>query len=590
MRKCAVIIGVNKVGKISPLEGAADGARQFQEWASSQGYTTRLLTDEEEGAEVTLSDVTDAVASFIEEECYDVMIIYFSGHGVWKDTLAELWLLSHAARSPIEAVNVISSAISAEYCSIPHVVFISDACRTTPHSLLKQVTGSAVFPTEPIPKLADVDRFSASRVFKPAYERKAANGEKAFGVFTKVILEGLSGAEDRIISVVDTVEGKIKVIEPKNLKRYLEKEVPVTVAMMDSKCTQEPDVRIQSQSPRHLARFGEALADDSSEERDCNERLAAYLASNELPAFTKYAGKGILIEKDPTPYIDPRLMHGFDTYPAKFGILEPIVRDCLRKYRSCFIIDGANGLTVNRQIPADHVISVGNYTVITVPGNYISDYLLLRLSNGHCVPLTIVPNFTGVVLIKNNHVVNISYYPGPYNFRYEDSNRYSQQLIDIRAFVATAVQMGTFRLTGTADDLQRAAGLIRYQKALDPTLGVYAAYAYSQAGDWEQVSSVYEYMSLEKEPVIFDVAMLNSLSPQRNTFDLYRPAREEVFRSNRKAGFGPVLTQGWSYLNVYGDKCPAYLQRQAQYLVPGLWTTFTKKGGALAEKKLEERD
>ena len=45
-------------------------------------------------------------------------------------------------------------------------------------------------------------------------------------------------------------------------------------------------------------------------------------------------------------------------------------------------------------------------------------------------------------------------------------------------------------------------------KSFDPTLGLYAAYAYAQSGNYPEVLSVFRYMRRDPAPVLFDVAML----------------------------------------------------------------------------------
>ena len=55
---------------------------------------------------------------------------------------------------------------------------------------------------------------------------------------------------------------------------------------------------------------------------------------------------------------------------------------------------------------------------------------------------------------------------------------------------------------------QSFADKVRQLKVFDPTLGLYAAYAYAGAGvDW-QVQSVAEYMKRDLGCELFDVAML----------------------------------------------------------------------------------
>ena len=112
------------------------------------------------------------------------LFLYFAGHGV-NIHRREYWLLSDAENDPQEAVNVTGSEDLTRYCGIPHIVFISDACRTVATTLRAQsITGSEMFPIceaarkpvdqffacalgTPSSKIADAD--TTAREFKAAY-------------------------------------------------------------------------------------------------------------------------------------------------------------------------------------------------------------------------------------------------------------------------------------------------------------------------------------------------------------------------------------------------------------------------------------
>ena len=139
-----------------------------------------------------------------------------------------------------------------------------------------------------------------------------------------------------------------------------------------------------------------------------------------------------------------------------------------------------------------------------------------------------------------------------------------------RAFVAVAARNGSFRLEGGMEAM-KSARYLRTLKAIDPTLGLYSAYAYAQAGDFEGIKSVFEYMSYEPEPVLFDVAMLaNKLDVAAKNWD----------RLSKVTPFCPMLTQGWAFVDVNEVWLPAAVRRARENLRPGLWTTFGKRGVA----------
>ena len=83
---------------------------------------------------------------------------------------------------------------------------------------------------------------------------------------------------------------------------------------------------------------------------------------------------------------------------------------------------------------------------------------------------------------------------------------------DLHNAVATAARFGVFRVEGDQRDArnraaEQLAGQIRLLKAIDPMLGVYAAYAYADAGLLNQVRSVRDIMRGSLQADIFDVAM-----------------------------------------------------------------------------------
>ncbi len=130
MKRAAVCIGVNRAGKMTQLQAAVKGAKDFESWAKRQGCSTKLLVDEK-NVSVTLNSIFQAVSEFVDAGTYDALIIYFSGHGILTAPGTEYWLLSQSPQNPNEAVNLLRSVEDARNSGIPHIVFISDACRSS---------------------------------------------------------------------------------------------------------------------------------------------------------------------------------------------------------------------------------------------------------------------------------------------------------------------------------------------------------------------------------------------------------------------------------------------------------------------------
>ena len=139
--------------------------------------------------------------------------------------------------------------------------------------------------------------------------------------------------------------------------------------------------------------------------------------------------------------------------------------------------------------------------------------------------------------------------------------------------MATAARFGTFQIDASDESSrERASNLanqIRFLKSIDPTLGLYAAYAYAGAGMQDEVNSVYAYMKSDLKALMFDVAML--------TYGLSTSGNPDLNRKN-VAPFCPMLSQGWNYLNSRDANLRPEVVVMRRYLRQSLWTTFDATG------------
>src|SRR6516162_5267838 len=128
MKRAAVIIGIDKTGDLPKLNDAARGAQLMEKWAREQGMdSVYVLTDTEKP--VDASAIKNAIKKLVDAANIGQLVVYFAGHGVNRQR-HEYWLLSDAPDDPNAAVNVAGSVGLAATCGIPHIVLISDACRT----------------------------------------------------------------------------------------------------------------------------------------------------------------------------------------------------------------------------------------------------------------------------------------------------------------------------------------------------------------------------------------------------------------------------------------------------------------------------
>jgi hypothetical protein len=168
MEKAAIVIGVNKVGDL-PVLAACQSANEFAKWAAAQGFGCRVLTDEKRT--VTIQRIQTEIAKVVRAGCRQ-LIIYFSGHGIFRGPNYEQWLLSGAPEDANDAVNLPLSMEMSRNLPVQHVVFISDACRSVARPdapELGQMNGGVIVPNYATGTARpDVDVFYAALPGQPA--------------------------------------------------------------------------------------------------------------------------------------------------------------------------------------------------------------------------------------------------------------------------------------------------------------------------------------------------------------------------------------------------------------------------------------
>lgn len=203
--------------------------------------------------------------------------------------------------------------------------------------------------------------------------------------------------------------------------------------------------------------------------------------------------------------------------------------------------------------------------------------LLVRFADGSGAVVAAMPEYIGTMIVKGSGVADVSYLPSENSWRHDPSDL--KRLTELRAAVATAAQYGVFRIEGPSEQRSRAAadlaGRIRMMKAVDPTLGLYATYAYSDAGLQDRVESVRSIMRGDLNYDLFDTAMLAG----RRDLRWQRDGDVEPFC--------PMLTQGWNLLRVKGATLPQAVQHAGAYARASLWVTFAKPGVDMLENFLQ---
>lgn len=588
IHRAAVVIGVDRPGSLPPLRAASSGALKFAKWAMAQGMDTVTLTDAEK-KHVALGDVYNAVNGLLNPPRYDQLIIYFAGHGFLLAQETEIWMLSGAPANANEAVNLARSRSLSLKCGIPNVVFISDACRTfASNDEFHHVEGGAIFPNQGTYKDdQEIDLFYASSVGDPSYEAKMRQEGKEpvhNGVFTDVLLRGLNDEGKKLAKWYDDPVGRF-VVRQRDLKTYLRNEVPKAIAALDPSKDQRPDIQVLSDFPHFMAVVGgppspvkerppfkDVLSFDIDEPRETSD-------GPDLPP-------GTIEGPDQTTELyrpsDLAKLRGTSEGLANIAQVERAEPRTHFETRTGFSVSGAQPLSAISDLGRCEIFNEGNAWHIRVEPNdqFASNEggsVVIVFEGGSVTVLAVLMGFIGAVAVDQGRVVNVSYTPSQNSNLWVDYVHVAKELAERRAVVGALARQGMFRVErGSA---ARNVKYIRAMKTLDPTLGLYAAYAYQQIGDMKGVESVFEYMSQERVPVPFDVAMIaERIEVRALAYAGVDQAHDPLPNKLQVAPFCPMLTQGWALMDLNEMPRSDLLKEMRQHLLPGLWLTLNQAG------------
>ncbi|AUB79801.1 caspase family protein [Candidatus Thiodictyon syntrophicum] len=568
MNKAAIVIGVNRTGNLPVLAAAVTGAVKVGDWLRREGFHVEKCLDTR--GPVTAADLFQKIAELVDQGTLEQLVVYFSGHGFLNNG-SEHWMLSGAPADPNQAVSLAESALLARECGIPSVVFISDACRSVPQDLrADRVRGSLIFPNQGAAAgvEVEVDRFLATLPGDPALEMPLPDSAGQFeGIYTTCFLKAFQQPDPDMIRTL-SVEGKtVRVVPNRGLKAYLRREV--------NQLAQDKAIRLR-QLPQSIVESGEAcyLGRVAPRRSAAARGLAAppmptVLSVTDVARFElrRSAENGPAAASFSIAMQDTPARSAFD---ASLAVIERADAPGHFETQTGFAVVGA-------EVAAVHGIGVGAEVVTpggpgapalvrVHPGARPTGSLILRFADGSGTLLATLNGFVGSLVVDGGRVMSLSYVPADNNWRWADYQQQRPRLERLRAVVAAAAGLGVFQL-----DRDRAAAMadeIRYLKCIDPSLGLYAAYAYSDAGLRERIRSVQEYLRGDLGADLFDIAMLAGTL------------------SGRPAGAVPgcpMLTQGWGLLRVKGVHLPLALAAAGEHLRSALWTTFESAGMDIIE-------
>ncbi len=576
--KAAVIIGVDKTGGLPKLNSAAAGASAVADWLQSEGYEVKCLTDK--SGPVHARDIEDAVAELVTvPPRYRLLVVYFSGHGYWH-ARADLWLLSGAPTKASDAINLDGAMDLARYSGIPNVVFISDACRSIPDSRAgARVTGIDAFPNH-----ADINTVSKIDVFKATSEARSAYegdiGGKPHSILTYALMSAYKQPQPAMIHPITAGGTRLYVVPNRELETYLQEKVNDILADIDINLTQNIEANVPSSDDVYIARVGAPT-----------QPLSTAPTGGAGPARAAAASPGPNPGRDAAETIErtltgaPGAPVGIDTGGA-LAVSEAATEEKLHSRLPNAAVDHMEstvGFTVHGARVVNAVTTKGedNASVeLLDQGNGADAAAVIRLwdvrpavsvavqlEDGRCAVLAGFNGYIGHASFDDQGLANVSYIPSSNHWRWQMYENEKAAIDRLRALVALAVDNNTFQIRSDreADALGQR---IRMGKGIDPTLGLYAAHAYSQAAKDNSVRSVMNYMRGDLQADLYDIWVLAFRRPHTESGDYPR------------APLCPMLTQTWNLLRPRDITLPPVLEAALPHLCNSLWTTFQPEAGA----------
>jgi hypothetical protein len=498
-RRGAVVIGVDAPEDLAPLESAATSAEEVAAWLGREGFEVECLTDRAEP--VTVDSIVEAIKKFVRlPPRYHQLLVYFSGHGFWQ-ARSDRWLLSKAPTVSHEAINLEGAMDLARYSGIPNVVFVSDACRSIPDSR----TGSFVDGVDGFPNLADIDSISKVDYFKATSEATAAWEGKIDGrvgsVLTHALLAAYREPSDDMVREIDESGETLEVVPNRRLERYLQDKVNQTLHLIKPGEVQRIDANVPSDDDVYIARV-ERLAGPGrggggagpgaapGADRGSVPMLDLTLAvradataaigrslSTSTPGFAPPADPSTLLAasaETEREMADRMPDLAVDHFESKCGFT---VRGAA--VESAFCTRGTQGANIEI---LDYGLDGANPAVLRVWLEDPGVTALARLQDGRGIILPMLAGYIGHATVDDRGLANVSYVPSSNHDRWPAYEQKRAHIDRLRALVAVAVDHGVFRL-GSDNEAAVLGDRIRMEKALDPTLGLYAAHAFSQAGE-----------------------------------------------------------------------------------------------------------
>ena len=566
MKRAAVLIGVDKTGTLPKLKDAAKGAERMAKWARDQKMdAVHVITDA--AGPVDVASIKKVIRELVDAGNISQLLVYFAGHGVNLQR-QEFWLLTDAPDDTQAAVNVAGSAGLAATCGIPHIVFISDACRTAAEGILAQsVTGSEIFPNREGNE-TPVDLFFACGLGRPSHEVKDPKVMSAefSALYTDELVPALNGERAEIVVNAGTGEKKVGHVHLRPLRDHLASAVANRIKnlQLQTNVIQVPIAKINSDPPLWLSTVKASRNKRGGLGFEIGRPAGA--AKPVVKPAPTIAEKVAAVQSELTGA--PVLASGEELSPVArlakpFGVTH-------HETECGFKIRGARIVRVKSHDTKTDLNAAGNDVRVRIQNRPVN--ILLVLDSGAGALLPAIPGFITALTVEDGELVDVGYEPSDNSNRWSDFQGRAEEIRALRSIIASSMTQGAFHLEG--DDALEIARRMQYSKGIDPSLAVYAAYAYHDLQRKDLINEMANYLATDLGAPLFDVALLA------------RGLDKRVADNGIVISPIPLLGQGWALLNAFRVTLVPALKGIEGHIISSLWTLLDAKGVKQVEKAL----
>jgi hypothetical protein len=191
--------------------------------------------------------------------------------------------------------------------------------------------------------------------------------------------------------------------------------------------------------------------------------------------------------------------------------------------------------------------------------------VVLEFEGGSGCVIPSIPGFVSALSFDQDELIDVAFEPAIGSHRFKAFEHRSSEIRALRAVAASSSRNGLFRLL--KEDSLDLELIMQYGKSVDPTLALYAAYAYHDLHDIERIRAVSTQLRHDIGNTFFDLALLGRQLMARS-----------VGPDDGIVPFVPLLSQGWALLGAHRVTLHPALRGAEANLKESLWTLFDREG------------